>query len=78
MLSVLAARRAEYQQRLDDVRARATDLAETSDVSARDAVLKQTAFDGAVAQLAATVDWLDECVVALTEGALPAGDSVSA
>ena len=71
LAALLVSRRREYQARLEDVRARSTALAEDHELSPRDAVLKQTALDGAMASYRATVDWLDDCIEAVEQGALP-------
>lgn len=74
LLVLLRGRREEHQERLDELRARSRELAGMSDLTPRDSVLKQTAFDGAVSQQRALVDWLDECIEAVEEGALPGSD----
>jgi PadR family transcriptional regulator AphA len=40
-------------------------------VSERSMILRQTAFDGAVARELSTIEWLDDCVEAVRRGALP-------
>lgn len=74
LLAVLESRREEHQKRLEALRARAAELASGKDLDNRDAVLKQTAFDGAIAQQRALIDWLDDCVEAVRDGALPGSE----
>ena len=68
---VLAERRAEHQSRLDDLRQQADELATVASVSERAMVLRQTAFDGAIARERTTIDWLDDCIDAIEGGVLP-------
>jgi DNA-binding PadR family transcriptional regulator len=75
VLGVLTARRNEHQQRLEGLRNQAASLARAQGLASRDAVLKQTAFDGAIAQQRALVDWLDECIDAVSEGTLPGSET---
>ena len=77
LAALLRSRRDEYQERLDGVRARSAQLASAHDVPARSAVLKQTALDGSAAHYRATIDWLDECIEAVEEGALPGSEGGS-
>lgn len=74
LLSLLSARREEHQERLDDLRHRAAELAASDGLPAREAVLRQTAFDGAITQQRALIDWLDECIDAAAAGALPGSE----
>jgi len=71
LVNILRSRREECQARLGAVRERSAALAENHELSPRDAVLKQTALDGAMASVRATVDWLDDCIEAVEQGALP-------
>lgn len=71
LLALLRARRDDCQRRLDDVRERSAEHAERHEIPARAAVLHQTALDGVAAGHKATIDWLDECIEAVEEGALP-------
>jgi PadR family transcriptional regulator AphA len=77
LAGLLRARRHECQLRLDEIRACSADLASEQGVPARSAVLKQTALDGAVAQYRARIDWLDDCIQAVEEGALPGSETGS-
>jgi len=77
LLALLRARRDEYQQRLDEVRACSAELAADKVLSARASVLKQTALDGAAAHYRASIDWLDDCILAVEEGALPGSEAGS-
>lgn len=72
---VLAARRSDHQARLDQLRSASSELAEQHPEDTRTAVLRQTAFDGAVARERAQIDWLDECIHAVEEGALPGSEN---
>jgi len=71
LLGVLQARRDEHQQKLEGLRTHSGELSRQQDLTPREAVLKQTSLDGAMAQQRATIDWLDECIEAVREGALP-------
>jgi DNA-binding PadR family transcriptional regulator len=75
LLALMVERRAGCQSQLDAIRARAAELATDASVAPRAAVLKQTALDGAAAQLRSTIDWLDDCIQAVEEGALPGSES---
>lgn len=74
LLEVLRTRRSELQSRLEELRTRSAELAAVPGQSARDSVLRQTAFDGAIAQHRALIDWLDECIEAVEDGALPGSE----
>jgi DNA-binding PadR family transcriptional regulator len=69
---VLAERRSLHQTRLDELRRRSDGMADRSSLPDRTMVIRQTAFDGAMARERATIDWLDDCLEALRSGALPA------
>lgn len=71
LLAVLDGCRAEHQRRLASLRDAATEIAHDHSLDDRTAVLRQTAVDGALARTRATVDWLDDCIEAIREGALP-------
>lgn len=75
LLGVLAARRTEYQARLDELLVHSGDLAADHTLGPRDAVLRHTALDGAVALHRAAIEWLDDCVEAVRAGALPGSTS---
>ena len=77
LLDLLEARRAQYQERLDEARSCSAELASDRALSTRGAVLKQTALDGAVAHYRSTIDWLDDCIQAVEEGALPGSETGS-
>lgn len=74
LLGVLTVRRREHQARLDDLRSRSAELAAQHPGDSRAAVLRQTAFDGAMARERAAIDWLDDCIQAVEEGALPGSE----
>ncbi len=71
LLAMLQARRDEHTRRIETLHEASVELAREHQGSARDEVLKQTAIDGAVAEQRAYVEWLDDCIRAVTEGALP-------
>lgn len=71
LLSVLRAARDRHQARLDSLRAHAGRLAGADSAGERSDVLRQTAFDGAIALERAAIDWLDDCIDAVEKGALP-------
>lgn len=71
LVETLTARRASHQSLLDSLRQHSAELAEDKQLSARKAVLRQTAIEGAMARERALVDWLDDCLEAVGDGALP-------
>lgn len=74
LLSLLYARQAEYRARLTAIANRSAELGEAEDFPAREAVLRHTALDGAAAAYRATIEWLDDCIRAVEEGALPGSE----
>lgn len=78
LLEVMRARRAEHQARLDELRQQATRTAADHAASARTTVLRQTALDGAIARERSAIDWLDDCIEATQQGALPGSSSDTA
>lgn len=74
---VLEREREAHIQRLERLEHHSHELAEQSELSPRAAVLKQTAIDGAVVRERALVEWLDVCIHAIDEGAVPPPDEVS-
>lgn len=74
---VLRARRDEHQALLDELEGHSDALAHDMTLTARDALLRQTALDGAVARQRASIDWLDDCIGAVEAGALPGGQEAS-
>lgn len=75
LIALLRARRDEFQARLDELRICSAELAADRSAAARNAVLKQTALDGAVAHYRSSIDWLDDCIQAVEEGALPGSET---
>jgi PadR family transcriptional regulator, regulatory protein AphA len=77
LVSVLAARRTEHQVKLDELREYAAALAsdDPQTASARVTVLRETALEGAMTHHRATIDWLDECIDAVRDGALPGSET---
>jgi len=74
LLSLLQARRDEYAGRLESIRVHSAELADTEGLPAREGVLRQTALDGAATACRATLDWLDDCIHAVEDGALPGSE----
>lgn len=70
LLEMLEERRAHHMAQLAELESTAAGL-EAESTSSRVAVLRQTAFDGAAERERALVRWLDDCIYALDEGALP-------
>lgn len=75
LLNLLARRREQHQSRLDELRADSDELASSEGLSDRVATLRHTAFDGAIARERAAVDWLDDCIEALRDGALSGSEN---
>lgn len=71
LLEVMCARRSEHQARLDELRLHAAHIAEDHRLPARTMILRQTALDGAIARERSAIDWLDDCIEATRQGALP-------
>ncbi|HEY5540580.1 MAG TPA: PadR family transcriptional regulator [Coriobacteriia bacterium] len=67
----LSERRRLHQERLDNLRKRALEAAQTSGASLRDSALRDAAFSGAIAVERAAIDWLDDSLEALSAGTLP-------
>jgi PadR family transcriptional regulator, regulatory protein AphA len=67
----ISERRGFHQERLDDLRTRAMNAAQTADASLRDVALRDAAFSGAIAVERAAIDWLDDCLEGLAAGTLP-------
>lgn len=74
LIELLRARRCEHQTRLDDLRSRSVALAAERPADERVVALRQAALEGSVARERATIDWLDDCIDAITEGTLPGSD----
>jgi DNA-binding PadR family transcriptional regulator len=70
LLEMLEERRAHHAAQIAVLESTAAGL-EAENTSSRVAVLRQTAFDGAAERERALVRWLDDCIHALNEGALP-------
>jgi DNA-binding PadR family transcriptional regulator len=71
LLQVLETRRAEHQGRLDELRAFQSEVSADRQRLPRDTLLMLTALDGAIAQQRTLIDWLDECIDSVRDGALP-------
>ncbi len=75
LLEVMRARRSDHQARLDELRDHATMLAADHSLAPRTMILRQTALDGAMARERSVIDWLDDCIDATEQGALPGSSS---
>jgi DNA-binding PadR family transcriptional regulator len=71
LLGVMSERRDAHQSRLEALRADSARLSADHTLSQRAMTLRQTAYDGAIARERAAIDWLDDCIEAVTQGALP-------
>ncbi|MDZ4170122.1 MAG: PadR family transcriptional regulator [Coriobacteriia bacterium] len=71
LIAVLVASRDQHQSRLLGLRTAKADLASERSIDDRTSTLRQTAFDGALARERAAIDWLDDCIDAIRDGALP-------
>ena len=74
----LRSRRDSHQNRLEGLRADVTALAQEHAAGDRGLLLRAAAYDGAIAQERAAVDWLDDTIEAIEAGGLPAGSSADA
>jgi DNA-binding PadR family transcriptional regulator len=68
---VLSERRDAHQSRLEALRTDSSRLSTDHSLSTRSMTLRQTAYDGAIARERAAIDWLDDCIEAVGQGALP-------
>lgn len=75
LLALMESQRSRHQERLDVLRAGVAELAADESLSDRAATLRQTAFEGAITRERAAIDWLDDCIEAVNDGALPGSDS---
>ncbi len=73
LLGVLESRRSEHHRRLDELTHAASELAGRH-LGPRTEVLRQTALDGAAERERALINWLDDCIRAVGEGALPGSE----
>ncbi|NTU72276.1 MAG: PadR family transcriptional regulator [Coriobacteriia bacterium] len=71
IVSLLHARRAQHQSRLEQLRADAIALADDSALTERASAMRHAAFDGAMARERASIDWLDDIREAISAGHLP-------
>lgn len=72
--SVLAARRAWHQQRLDDLRRRAAAFISGPASRGRTAQLRRAALEGEIARERATIDWIDDWLERIFSGELADSD----
>ena len=70
--SNLRARRRLHQTRLEELRLEVGSPAESPDLSLRARLLRDAAYDGAIARERASIDWLDDTIEAVEQGRLPA------
>jgi DNA-binding PadR family transcriptional regulator len=70
--SNLRERRGAHQERLESLRREVIEPAEGPAVSERSRLLRDAAFDGAIARERATIDWLDDTIEAIEAGRLQA------
>ena len=75
--TLFASARDAHQARLDDLREQSVELSRDHTLAPRDAVLRQSAYDGAVAVERALIDWMDECLEALRNRLLPGSGSAA-
>ncbi len=68
----LARQRSAHQTRLEDLRGEVGALAEDATLPRRTRLLREAAFDGAIARERASIDWLDDTIEAIEGGRLPA------
>ncbi len=71
LLDVIESRRSRHQTRLDALRGEAVLFAQETGSTAREAALRGSAFEGAIAQERTTIDWLDDIAEAIRSGQLP-------
>jgi DNA-binding PadR family transcriptional regulator len=68
----LSARRSAHQARLEELRREVTSPNELPALSERSRLLRDAAFDGAIAHERASIDWLDDTIDAIESDRLPA------
>jgi DNA-binding PadR family transcriptional regulator len=71
LMGVLRSRRLALEEHMALLRAASAELAENKQLPDRAQVLRQTAYDGAIARDRASIEWLDECIAAIDQGVLP-------
>lgn len=76
LLELLGQRRALHQLRLEGLRERGVAASTDASVPLRQATLRESAFDGAIAQERAAIDWLDDTIEAVSAGLLPSSDDI--
>ncbi len=74
LMGVLEARRDHHIARLQDLNEHSARLAAQHTADTRGSVLRQTALDGAVERERALASWLDDCIRAVRDGALPGSE----
>jgi PadR family transcriptional regulator AphA len=68
----LSRERSAHQTRLEDLRLEVGSLAQDATLPNRTRLLREAAFDGAIARERASIDWLDDTIEAIEGGRLPA------
>jgi DNA-binding PadR family transcriptional regulator len=68
----LKERRSAHQLTLEELRREVVSPAESPGLSERAQLLRDAAFDGAIARERASIDWLDDTIEAVENGQLPA------
>jgi PadR family transcriptional regulator, regulatory protein AphA len=68
----LVRQRNAHQTRLEELRLEVVSLAEDARLPLRTRLLREAAFDGAIARERASIDWLDDTIDAVRGGRLPA------
>jgi DNA-binding PadR family transcriptional regulator len=71
----LRARRSAHQLTLEELRREVVSPVESPRLSERAQLLRDAAFDGAIARELASIDWLDDTIEAIESGRLPARDT---
>jgi PadR family transcriptional regulator AphA len=74
----LVQRRRVHQSRLEQLRSELVSPVGGKDVSERTRLLREAAYDGAIARERASIDWLDDSIEAVESGRLPADERVHA
>ena len=74
----LVRQRNAHQLRLEELRLEVSSLAEDATLPDRVRLLREAAFDGAIARERASIDWLDDTIEAINGGLLPSAASPTA
>lgn len=71
LLGLLRSRRTVHVERLDRLHECSAELAADHSINPRAQILRQTTFDGAASRERSAIEWIDDCIAAISEGALP-------